>query len=676
LPARVLTQIKLINAIFLLLFLLTPYKSFSGPSLSTNTNKVDSTGSDLKANDSRLSEENFDRFVKKAEHLQDSSPNKAFAYIVKFESSLPLLPLEHQLIFYKLQSELYLEIGQYRLSKLAANRGLDLAKELSSPSIVITELLYARGFSLESLGDLDGALAEYINGLEVAESLNNKKHVAMGLINLGAIYYLTEDFEKALIVFNEALFLSADIDDDELKGYVSGELGVLYSFLAQPQKSMSFYQKSYEHYQKAGKIFYAYNSLRNIAFNHSQNERYDEAIEIYKKIIDNADDVGDSAMLATVYSGMAWAQLHKEDKDEEASYQYMLIASQYYAQSEHYDVPVTHAIDKGFLMLKMHRYQEALESANEASKNMSKYAESKGNSAATVSNLSILYLKSEAYYKLEKFQQAYHFQQQLAEYSAAVRKRGNIVETEDLRMRYESEQADLIKEILQQEKSLQTLLLEEGKQALDVRNTWLVVIAVISLVLAWVLIKVIAGQKQLVKATNIDGLTGITNRRRLMQMGHQHFKKLKNDNEILSLLIIDIDNFKGINAQYGHQGGDDVLRKIALIGKTIVRQRCKHKSALFGRLGGGEFIALLPEVNSEDSVGIAEQLRQSIEQFNWLLASPDAIQKETELTGITVSIGVASYNQMLHESFDSLIQAAELVLHHEKTSGKNKVCYV
>jgi len=674
LSTRVLTQVKLINAIFLFLFLFLPCKSFSEQAQSNNTNKTGSTDSDLISDGSRLSGENFDRFVKRVEHLQDSSPNIAFAYISTFESSLPSLPLEHQLIFYKLQSELYLEMGQYTLSKLAANQGLELAKELPSPSDVIIELLYARGFSFERLGDLDGALAEYINGLEVAESLNSKKYVAMGLINLGAIYYLTEKFEEALTVFNDALVLSVDVDDDELKGYVSAELGILYSHLAQTEKSMSFYQKSYEYYQKAGKKFYAYNSLRNIAFNHSANERYEEAIELYKEIIENAEGVGDVVILATVYSGMAWAQLNKKNKDEEASYQYMLIASQYFEQAEQYDVPVTHAIDRGFLMLKMERYQEAVDSADKALKNMNKYAEFKGNYAATISNISVLYLKAEANYKLEKFQDAYHFQKQLTDFSAAVRSRANIEEIDDLRMRYESEQADLIKDILKQEKSLQTLLLGEGKQALDTRKSWLVIIAIISLILAWILIKVVAGQKQLIKATTIDDLTGVVNRRRLMKLGYQHFKKIKSDNETFSLMIIDIDDFKNINDQYGHQTGDEVLRKIALIGKTIVRQSCKHKATLFGRLGGEEFVALLPQVSNENAIEIADQLRQSIAQFNWQLTRTDTKKSEVKSIEPTVSISVVSYNQSIHESLDSLIQAADLALFKEKSCGNNKVC--
>lgn len=669
-----LIQAKLINASFFFLFLLIFCKYSLANPFANYQQVVQFFASEFVLDGEKLSSENFDAFVKKVELMQDSSPNKAFVYLASFEASLSSLPLENQLVFYKLQSELYHEIGQFSLSKAAASRGLKLAKQLSSPSIAITELLYARGFAIESLGDLNGALAEYVNGLQVAESLNNKKYVAMGLINLGAIYYLTEKFEQALTVFNDALVISTDVNDDELKGYVSSELGILYSHLGQTEKSMSFYQKSYEHYQKAGKVFYAYNSLRNIAFNHSANERYDEAITLYKEIIDNGEDIGDVAILATVYSGMAWAQLNKKDKDEEASYQYMLIASQYFAQSEQYDVPVTHALDRGFLMLKMKRYQEALDSADEASRNMNKYAEFKGNYAATISNISVLYLQAESNYQLKNYQQAYQYQQQLTEFAAKVRERANMDEIDDLRMRYESDQADLTRDILAQEKSLQQLLLVQGNQTLENRKFWLVVIAIISLLLAWVLIKVVIGQKQLIKATSIDDLTGVENRRRIMEVGKKHFRKVKRSADEFSLLMLDIDDFKGINDQHGHQVGDEVLRNVSLIGKKMVKQNSKHKSTLFGRLGGEEFIVLLPDFGNSAALDFAEQLRESISQFNWQLIRPNRRATDTESVSTTVSIGVASFTSSQYKDFDAMVQAADFALYQAKDCGKNKVC--
>jgi len=138
--------------------------------------------------------------------------------------------------------------------------------------------------------------------------------------------------------------------------------------------------------------------------------------------------------------------------------------------------------------------------------------------------------------------------------------------------------------------------------------------------------------------------------------------------------MIDIDDFKKVNDQYGHQVGDDVLRKVALIGNNIIKQSSKNKLSLFGRLGGEEFTALLPGITNEEAVVIAEQLRESINQFNWQFVASSTAPSDVKSTSTTVSIGVASFNEAKHQYFDSLIQSADMALYKAKGSGKNKVC--
>jgi len=132
----------------------------------------------------------FDAFVKKVEKLKDINPSEAFTHLQKQAANLSKLSIENQLIYSKLLAEIYLEQAQYQKSREVATSALERARRLSSPSIITSELLYARGFSRESLGDYKLAREDYRNGLEIADSLNDKKIVAVGLINIGALDYL------------------------------------------------------------------------------------------------------------------------------------------------------------------------------------------------------------------------------------------------------------------------------------------------------------------------------------------------------------------------------------------------------------------------------------------------------------------------------------------------------
>jgi diguanylate cyclase len=630
---------KLLHPLVLSVFLLISFQSIALQAIKNNT---------------------FDAFIKKAESLKDTNAADAFTFLDAQRNNISSLSIENQLIFYKLLAELYVEQAQYQKSINLATDALKLARRLSSPSITASELLYARGFAVESLGDYKAAREDYLNGLEIADSLNNKKIVAIGLVNIGALNYLMEKFDRSLIMFNDALAIAQKINDDELLGFIYGEMGILYSLISQEEKSLSYHKSAYEYYLKAGKVFYALNTLRNIASSHSINERYDEAISVYKQILENIDKIANNELISSVYAGMAWAHVKKEDSDPEASYQYMLIASQYIEKAEQVDIPIAHALDKGYLFMELGRYQEALENMDIATEYLKKYDESDQKVVNTISRLNLLYLKAETYFKINDYQQAFQSQDEFLTFALTLPEKSDIDGVEDLRMRYESEQADLQTKILEQKESVQSLLLSEAKSDVKDRRVFIIIFALIALVLAWILIKIINGQKKLLVATRTDSLTNVFNRRRLMQLGNELFKQAKEETLLLSLFIVDVDSLKKVNDNYGHNIGDETLKAIANLGLKQMRDK-----DIFGRFSGEEFVALLPNTTNQDAKVIAERLRLSVEKHAW---PPNQMQR------MSVSIGVAHYNQTKHQTVEALLKDADSLMYQAKHLGKNRVC--
>ena len=342
-----------------------------------------------------LNDQEFDQFVNQIDKLKDSNSKEAYLFLLKHLETAENLSLENRLVFYRYVAESYSEQSQYLQSKAIADKALQLAKGLSSPSIVVAELYYSRGFAIESLGDFENATINYQNGLEVAESRSDDKNIAKGLINLGAIYYLTQKLERSLIVFNEALTIAIALKDNELLGFIYSELGILYALMYEDDKSMEFYQKSYEYYQKAGKKLYAYNSLRNIAISHSRRGRYEDAITLNKEIVEHAKEIGNIEIIASAYSGLAWGYFKQENSNPEAAYEYLKISEQYVSQAEQHQVALSFGVDKASLLYEMEKYDEVLETLIKVEPLL------QGDNARLDKNfrLSVLFLKAEVFYQ-------------------------------------------------------------------------------------------------------------------------------------------------------------------------------------------------------------------------------------------------------------------------------------
>lgn len=162
---------------------------------------------------------------------------------------------------------------------------------------------------------------------------------------------------------------------------------------------------------------------------------------------------------------------------------------------------------------------------------------------------------------------------------------------------------------------------------------------------------------------NYDRLTGVFNRRAITRHAEAELNRAERGGE-LSLLLMDLDNFKVINDTYGHLAGDEVLKSAA----SLVRQSLRAYDWV-GRWGGEEFLVLLPNAALEEATEIAERLRASI------AASAVPIDGGQEINYST-SIGVASTsaNTRTFIALDTLISQADGALYRAKSEGRNRVC--
>lgn len=604
-----------------------------------------------------ISDSNFNDVLKRAEQLNDRDPTAALVLLSEYQAQLSTQQITNQVNFYRIQSTAYSDQALYSLSNAAAEQGLKLAKQMSNPSIYIAELAYTKGYSLENLGNFDGAFQLYQNGLDVARSMNNQELTARGLINIGAILYLRKDYKQSLIILNQALKIANELTDDALLGDINSELGILYSYIGDEVQANNYFEQSYQYFKKAGKHNYALNSLQNVAINHANQKRYDEALKVNRILESEIQPNTSNQFIASIYRNLAWALLNKDEADIENAYRYIILAGEYVKEVEQHFVKLQYVIDKAYILEKMKRYHEALSNLEQAEVML----EGKDSDIYDTSELNLLILQAKLHYALGHYRKAYELQSQYFIKSEAYEQVRETTEIDELKVQYESEAAQRQKNILETKQRIQDLQLQKMSIDADSRQVFVGVLAVFILLLAWLLFRIVKGQRKLIHATRTDILTGVINRRRLLQLGDEFFLTAKVEQQSFSVFMIDIDLFKQVNDKFGHNVGDKVLKEIAL--------QCHHsmrEADAIGRFGGEEFIALLPNTNNNEAVELAQRLRRKIENTQW---------QTEQVKQLTISIGIATFEQNNFGSFSALLNAADRHLLNAKKTGRNKVSY-
>jgi len=166
----------------------------------------------------------------------------------------------------------------------------------------------------------------------------------------------------------------------------------------------------------------------------------------------------------------------------------------------------------------------------------------------------------------------------------------------------------------------------------------------------------LAREQQLART---DSLTEAHNRRYFFEVAEHEFAVAKRYEQPLSMIMFDIDHFKGFNDRYGHQAGDEILKNAVQIAKGQLRE-CD----IFARYGGEEFVMLLPNSNIHEAAKAAERIRESIDVYQMDLKG--------NMVNITISIGVTECLAST-ETLDQLIQHADRAMYAAKDAGRNCV---
>ncbi|TLS75956.1 diguanylate cyclase [Mariprofundus erugo] len=168
-------------------------------------------------------------------------------------------------------------------------------------------------------------------------------------------------------------------------------------------------------------------------------------------------------------------------------------------------------------------------------------------------------------------------------------------------------------------------------------------------------------ERELERQAHFDALTGLANRRYFLQQAESEIGRCRRYGGTLSLTMFDIDFFKKVNDSYGHDVGDQVLRKVADWCGTVLRD-----IDTIGRLGGEEFAILMPQTDLQQGLDVAERLRMAMAGDGIALPGGDQL-------GITASFGVVTLDEG-EGDIDALLIRADQAMYRAKKAGRNRVC--
>ena len=497
------------------------------------------------------------------------------------------------------QAEMYQGLNQEAFAHL--NQAINSAND-SKDYHLISVANRVTGVFYEYLIDHDNAIKYYIEALKFAKSSDNKKDLAMVYNNLGNVLNSQNDYTNAAKYFERSIAINTELDDIEMKLNASVGLSVSLLKSGDVLKAQKLLEKVISNKSYISDFSFSEASV-NLAHVYNSLKEFSAAKSLYKFVINDEQGSSYPPAVAAAYLGLADVFIQTNQIKE--------------------------AIDlyqKGIIEVKD---KISLESEMALYENLAKLELSQENFEAAAT------IQSEYIERRNQIQPLIQ--------KGIVQKLENQLQME----------RDYIK--LQDE----LLISERESRHASLYLFAVIVVSLISLVLflalmlrKQVIARLEATNKTLKKVSETDPLTGIGNRRFL----DHKINTFQGQDLQMAFLLLDIDHFKDINDNYGHDVGDEILVAIS----DTIKRLCR-KNDLFARIGGEEFVILSMNSSEESARLFAERVRGCIE----------GMARSFEST-ITTSIGV-SLGNMKKANYDDLYKQADIALYLAKDQGRNKV---
>lgn len=475
--------------------------------------------------------------------------------------------------------------------------------------------------------------------LNIANKTNNVNLKILSFANLATLESGLGYYFQALETLSKAEVLITESSEYEILRELYAEFTSVFSYMKNKEKGMEYNKKIIKLYEeeKINKGFDYIITLYNISI---IIEKKKEKLELYKKIkseLNNPKISEELYNIASLYEIMA-----RLDIEEKKSLEYINKSIDYFEKNQNtYEVFLSKKT-KIELLLKRYKSEEALEVINSLSEENKK-------------RVAILKMHSEAYENLGESEISLQYAMQYQQVYEESFNKVFVKTVKDLRNMFqtvekEKENTRLLKETREKQEKIRDEQLKLEQKERFIMLSYLILIVIFSLCI----VSILAYRRIKIKAT-IDELTKVYNRKTIQKIADKIFNN--NRSKPLSVIFFDIDFFKKVNDQFGHQAGDVVLQTVSSTVKKTLRKEDK-----VGRFGGEEFVII-----SKSSVGITEKMAERLRKEIMKLRFDNYPDIK-----ITASFGVSS-RQSSDENVSEVIKRADDKLYEAKENGRNIV---
>jgi diguanylate cyclase (GGDEF)-like protein len=535
--------------------------------------------------------------------------------------------------------------GQGEQAIVFANARLGEIANPSQSNLAI-DLKLCRSYFQQEEGDVDQAMQGYDSAVAEAYKLENPRLIADARSLRGALYSFQGNFAKALddLITSQHLYENLGLDYWALQNL--RDLATSYRRFGDPTSAIRYYDELEQAFKKSGDTLGAIATNFDIALALNELGDHEQALARFLASYEFARKKDDKFSMAVVSVNIAGTLL-KLNRPAEAM-PYLKAATLEIKPKDH-----------GFYsFMKLYFAQAHLmqNQANEALPYIGDAEQSFQHNKNTRGMAELLWLKAEVYSTMQRWQEAFQALMGYTDLRNELDKNMQTQRTSEMRARFDSQRIEEENQRLMENQRLrdhELLILEQNK----ILQMIVIVLALIILITVSIFAyKQVNKSKLLEKLALTDHLTQLPNRRHTYVKGEQHFKEAKKNNQPLSVILFDADHFKKINDNFGHETGDKVLIELANTSAGLMR-----KDDLVGRVGGEEFLVILPDTSAQQAQVIADRLVVTIANRN--------LAHIKGSVSVTISAGVASLQQ--DGDLSSLLKRADHALYEAKLAGRN-----
>lgn len=521
--------------------------------------------------------------------------------------------------------------------------------------VKITSLLhFYTGLIEQRTGSYAKAIQSFNLAIQQAKQNGLNQTYFLAKQELAYTQSLSDSFQASLTEIQDAYSQAITLGDVFLLATINETYGAIYGYMGKYELSIKYYQQALKGYQNLGYPPYEAEAIYGIASTYRYWKKYDLSIANFELYIERINYTPNKEISFYGNYGLAMTLAERGSCP-----QALKAISKTLKLNGQADYNAELFKRKAICFIQLKQYQNAKLALEQANKIFEQMPELIG----TRWQLETLKIAGDLAFALEDYIQAY---QLITKYYQKQNKRLTDSSTErltNLRATYEIERRDSEIKLLQQQANLQLLKTEQHQQSASYQRYLLL----LSILLAFIILTAFVLQRRYtnkVLAVSIrDSLSGLFNRRYIFELFEKQVQSLAGKKGNLSVVILDIDDFKNINDQYGHPFGDQVIRIIS----EICQAKLRTEDAI-GRIGGEEFLCLLPRISSETCLSIARRMSENIEQY--------AFTNDCgETFFVTVSIGISTASSSETKSTTELFLQADKALYHSKEHGKNKITF-